>query len=526
MPTSPHNIIQIPGVGKVDISAKAMQIMPREERESFFRMLDELGNRQRRSAISDSFKHYCFEIMPGFMCPEHIEQMIIALERVESGKCKRLIIEMPPRHGKTLTGSILFPSWYLGRNPASEVIFTTYSQELANDRGRSCRALFSHEMHKLAFPKARLRSDSAAANRFQTVDGSAYFAVGVGGPITGRGGNLLIIDDPIKNREEADSESMRKKLVDWYQSTLRTRLHPGGAIIIIATRWHLDDLTGHVLEQAPDDWEVLNFPAILDAPAAKTLGKKAGEALWEERYNLSELKQIKFDVGPREWNSLYQQNPVPDDGNIILRSTCMEWQGEAPPPCNMVLASWDTAYGGMNGRGDFSAYTVWGQFMHETYPLGRDSEAVLLPSAILLGAGRGRWTFPQLKEKIIEVAEKHHVDFTVVEARANGLPVLQELRTMGLAMREYIPIGAKDARAHAINPLFEQQRVWFPYDKVWCEDVLQQLTQFPSAKYDDYVDSVTQAIKLLRLSGGISTRHDAKYVKRTGGVTGYWRGAS
>ena len=328
--------------------------------------------------------------------------------------------------------------------------------------------------------------------------------------------NCAVIDDPIKNREEADSPNERARLIAWYQSAFRTRLHPGGAIILIATRWHLADLTGYVLsENEHENWEVLEFPAILDEPASQLLGRPIGTALWPERYDLDELHQIRTSVGTREWTALYQQKPVPNGGGVIERDWLRWWGSDKPPECSTIIASWDTAYG-QTRTIDFSAVTVWGTFQHE------DIEGNSVPCAILLGARRGRWKFGDLKAQMIEIDRKFGCDFTLVESKGPGLSTIQELRSLGLPMKEYVPRGSKEHRLDTVSPFFEQGRIYIPKGKEWADDYIEQLCNFPASRYDDYVDATSQALRTIRLGGGITTTLDAEPMRRSGGVKGYW----
>jgi predicted phage terminase large subunit-like protein len=486
------------------------------EKLTLLAQIEEAARRRTVARAADDLASYCRIVMPGFEEPEHILRMIDAMERIEAGALKRLIVAMPPRMGKTQLTGILFPSWYLGRRGGRDVIFTTYAQELANDRGRAIKEIMNGDAYAGLFPGTKIRQDTSAAQRFRTTTGNNFYAVGVGGPLTGRGGHLVLVDDPIKNREEAESAALRNRLIDWYRSALRTRLAPGGAIVIVATRWHLGDLTGHVLQEASNEgWEVLEFPAVLDDRAALLLGRTPGTALWPERYPLDEMLATKKAVGAREWSALYQQKPVPDGGGIVKRDDVQEWKGSKAPECSMVVASWDTAYG-QTRDSDFSAGTMWGVFEHP------DKDGAMVKCAILLGARRGRWQFGELKAQMIQADRDHGVDFSIVEAKASGLSAVQELRTMGLPMRTYVPKGRKDDRLHAVAPLFEQHRIYAPLDKEWAQGWLNQLANFPADQNDDYVDSTSQALKMLRLGGGLSTSLDAPARKRTGGTRGYW----
>lgn len=256
------------------------------------------------------------------------------------------MVFMPPRHGKSEKASKRFPSWYLGRNPKRQIIAASYNSDLATDFGREVRNIMASPEFGDVFPGTRLRQDSRAADRMNTEQGGAYFAVGVGTATTGRGAHLGLIDDPFKDREDADSETQREKVWNWYRSTFFTRLMPGGAIILIQTRWHEDDLAGRLLNQNASEWTVLDLPAI----------NAKGEALWPEWYDIPALERIKATIGPREWSALYQQKPQPDEGTFFQRDWLKEWSDK--PKDLMVYGTSD--YAVTDGGGDYTVHRVWG----------------------------------------------------------------------------------------------------------------------------------------------------------------------
>src|SRR6266566_2467317 len=294
---------------------------------------------------------------PSFELAHHHELIVSKLEAVERGQISRLMIFLPPRHGKSLITSTIFPAWYLGRRPNRHIIFDTYGQELSDDFGRRVRNFVIDPIHQAIFPDCRFAEDSTAAHRFNTVKGGAYYAVGRGGPITGRGAHLLLIDDPIKDRDEANSETIRKSLHEWFASVAYTRLMPGGAIIIIQTRWHEDDLAGWLLrDHVSENWDVLSLPAIAEKDESF---RGEGESLWPERFPLDSLNRIRETVGGAVWASLYQQRPAAAEGSIFKRNW---WQFFAPSlaiPFSRVVQSWDTAFK-KGAENDFSVCTTWG----------------------------------------------------------------------------------------------------------------------------------------------------------------------
>ena len=450
--------------------------------------------------------------MESYLTPPHIKLLASKLEAVERGEIKRLAIFMPPRHGKSILSSEFFPAWYLGRNPKKFIICSTYGQELADDFGRKVRNQLQDPRYQELFPDVGLATDSSSMRRFNTSKGGVYYAVGAGSAITGRGAHLLLIDDPIKGREDADSDAMRSNLLNWYRSTAYTRLMPGGSVVLIQTRWHEDDLAGWVLKETEHEgWEVIEFPAIMDKRAAKLLKKKEGDALWAEAYPLTRLSDIKKTLGSREWASLYAQKPSIEEGNIMKRWWWKTWKKDKPPHCDYVLQSWDTAYTS-NKTSDYSACTTWGIFMDENN----------VANAILLGSRRDRWEFPELKRMAVELYNQHNPDLIIIEAKASGWSLVQELSRMGIPITPYNPKKQdKKSRVHSITPILESGKVWAP-DKDWAEDVIAQCASFPNSKNDDLVDSTSQA--LLRLRQGWFVQHHQDYVpqQKTGSTGSYW----
>lgn len=300
-----------------------------------------LAARKARNSLL-SFTEYT---NPIYARAQHHAQIAAALEEVERGDNDRLMIFMPPRHGKSELASKRFPAWCLGRNPRRQIIAASYNSDLADDFGRNVRNIVAEPEFGQVFPKVTLAPDSKAAGRMNTNYGGAYVAAGVGTAVTGRGADIALIDDPFKDRQEADSERRRELVWDWYRSTLYTRLMPGGSIVLIQTRWHEDDLAGRILEQEGDQWKVLELPAI----------NTDGEALWPEWYDVEALNRIKNTIGPREWSALYQQKPQPDEGTFFRREWFSEWK---VLPSLRYYGTSD--YAVTDGGGDYTVHRIWG----------------------------------------------------------------------------------------------------------------------------------------------------------------------
>jgi predicted phage terminase large subunit-like protein len=415
---------------------------------------------------------------PQFKLAKHHELIVGKLETVERGQIKRLIILLPPRYGKSLITSAIFPAWYLGRHPDHQVIFTTYAQELSDDFGRRVRNFIADLLHRAIFPNCVLSEDSAAAHRFNTTRGGAYYAVGTGGPITGRGTNLLIIDDPIKDREEANSETRRKALHDWFASVAYTRLMPNAAIVLIQTRWHEDDLAGWLLrEHASEQWDVLSLPAIAERDEGF---RREGEALWPEQFPMERLKQIRETIGGAAWASLYQQRPAAAEGAIFKRGW---WQFyREPPKCSRIVQSWDTAFK-RGAENDYSVCTTWGAADNGYY---------------LLHLWRDRVEFPDLKRAFASLAGQWNPEAILVEDRASGQSLIQELKATALPVIAVRPDSDKLARAQAVTPLVEAGKVFLPESMPSTADLIDELACFPAGRHDDIVDSLAQALNYLR----------------------------
>lgn len=440
-----------------------------------------LDMRQIFALAHEDLACYAIALWPQFELARHHSLVISELEAIEQGQQSRLIVCLPPRHGKSLITSTLFPAWYLGRHPDRQVIFASYGQELSDDFGRRVRNLLTDPLHKAIFPDCRLSEDSAAAHRFNTTRGGAYFAVGRGGPVTGRGANLLIIDDPLKDYEEASSETIRRALHDWFASVAYPRLTPGGAIVVIQTRWHEDDLAGRLLNSnCSEKWNFLDLPAIAERDEGF---RHQGEALWSERFSLLELERIRTAIGGRAFASLYQQRPTAGEGAIFKRDY---WQSYRPPLATQfsrLIQSWDTAFK-KGAENDYSVCTTWGVADNGYY---------------LLHLWRGRVDFPELKRLLTSLADQWNPQAILVEDKASGQSLIQELKHS--TALPIIPVKVdsdKLARAQAVTPLIEAGKISLPESAPWINDFIDEMAAFPNGVHDDCVDSVTQALNYLR----------------------------
>jgi len=425
---------------------------------------------------------YAAAMYSKFELPAHLRILVQVLERVERGELDRVIVAMPPRHGKSMTTSQLFPSWYLGRNPTKSIIASSYGQELASDFGRRVRNFVSDPLHRKFFRDCIISDDSDSVHRFHTTAGGAYFATGAGGPLTGRGADLLLIDDPIKSAEDARSPSFRRSLQDWYESTAYTRLEPGGAVAIVATRWHEADLIGWLLkEHAAEGWKVISLPAIGEIGEG---WRNEGDALWPEKFPLEALCRIREAIGSGAWTSLYMQRPAPEQGAIFRRDWWRSYAG--PVECHRTIFSLDCAF--KTGQAnDYSVIAVVGEAKDGYY---------------IRHVSRGRWEFPELKRQAVALAEIWKPHAVLIEDAASGQSLVQSLKAeTRLPILPVRPMGDKVSRAHAVSPLVESGRVFVPAEAPWLVDFVDEATSFPAAPHDDQVDAITQALNYLRGEG-------------------------
>ena len=483
--------------------------LPDAEKRKVFSQLEQYERIAEQEKAKTNFMEFVHKVWPSFISGRHHAKMARAFERVARGELKRLIINMPPRHTKSEFASYLLPAWFLGNYPGKKVIQTSHTAELAVGFGRKVRNLVDQESYKAVFSGVELQADSKAAGRWATNAGGDYFAIGVGGAVTGKGADLLIIDDPHSEQEAALAEinpDIYDKTYEWYTSGPRQRLQPGGAIVVVMTRWSKRDLTGQVLKSAAqrggDEWEVIEFPALLPS----------GNPLWPEFWSLKELAALKEELPNSKWQAQYQQNPTSEVSAIVKREWWQVWEKEDPPSCEFTLMAWDTAFE-KSQRADYSALTTWGVFYHP------DDTGISQANIILLNAFRERMEFPRLKQEAIDQYKEWDPDSVIIEKKASGAPLIYEMRAMGIPVQEFTPSKGNDkiSRLNAVSDLFASGRVWAPNTQ-WAEEVIDEVASFPSGEHDDYVDSVSLALMRFRKGGYLRTNLDepdeTKYFKR------------
>ena len=461
----------------------------------------------------------------------HIKVISNKLKELEEGTIKRLMVFLPPRSSKSILCSKLFPAWYIGRNPEHEILTVSHSDQLSSDFGRSVRDLITTEDYQTIFPSVTLRTDVRAAGKWKTNQGGTYYAAGVRYQIAGRGAHIAILDD-VMSEEDSYSEAGRKYVKEWYPAGLRTRIMPNGSILIINTRYHYDDLCGWLLKQQEDmseyntiPWEVIRIPAWLDDKAAELLELPVGSSYFPEWKPDEVLKidesEIKASNGSRYWNSLYMQDPTPEEGGLIKKAWLQEWEYNEPPTCQFIIQTYDTAFS-TKTTADYSVIQTWGIF--NNYEVDFDGEEEYPANLILLGNIRGRFEYPELRRMAQVLYYQHRPDVCIVEKKASGQSLIQDMRRGGLPVQEYIPDKDKVARVYAASPLLESGRVWLPTGKKWSDELIEELIRFPNAAHDDQVDALTMAIHYMKESWHLTHPDDPYYedVPRKKKVA-YWR---
>ena len=474
---------------------KALPYLNAKEKSELLADLEVRERRARLQAAQGNMLGFATAVYPGFKVGPHHRKLAKIFTDVIEGRKKRVIINIAPRMGKSEFSSYLFPAYFLGKYPEKKIIMGTHTAGLSEDFGRRIRNLIDSEEYGEIFPATVVADDQKAAGKWSTAAGGQYYAAGVGGALAGRGADLFVIDDP---HSEQDVKTNSRLAFDtawsWFQTGPLQRLMPGGAIIIIMTRWSLLDLTGRLLDyqiKNPEaiPWELVELPAILNE------GEETEKSLWPEQWSLELLKSTKASIDPRYWNAQYMQQPTAESSAVISRKHWRIWEKDDPPSCDYVIQSWDTAFE-TKTTSDYSACTTWGVFYNE--------EEGNSPQIILLDAFKDRMAFPELKT----VALRHYKEWTpdafIVEKKAAGAPLIQELRQMGIPVSEFSPSRGNDkmVRVNAVADLFTSGKVWAP-DTRWAREVIEEVAAFPVGENDDYVDTTTQALLRYRQGGFI-----------------------
>ena len=483
----------------LELLQKQIPNMSERDRQRHLTLLTQYNKEITKTKGEANFLDFIRHVYPDYKVGEHHARLAKLFEEIANGVRKRVIVNIAPRHGKSELISYLAPAWFLGKHPAKKVIMASHTADLAVNFGRRVRNLVGSEQYKDIFPDISLQADSKSASRWGTNYNGEYFAIGVGGALAGRGADLFIIDDP---HSEQDAKLGKGDVFlpawEWFQSGPLQRLMPGGAIVVVMTRWSKLDLTGQIINQMAkndevDDWEVVEFPAILE-------DKKGNERpLWPEFWSLEELKARRAALDIRYWNAQYLQNPTSEEGALIKREWWNIWEKDDPPPCEFIIMTLDAAQEA-NNRADYNALTTWGVFLNEE----TDNYAI-----ILLNAVKERLEFPELKQLCLEEYQEWEPDAFIVEKKSNGAALYQEFRRMGIPVGEFTPGKGQDkiSRVNAVSDLFSGGVVYAP-DKRWAHEVIEECNDFPSGANDDLVDSTTLALARFRQGGFIRLPND------------------
>ena len=487
---------------ELEAMAKALPHMTLQEKMELFEDLELRESRASLTAAKTNMLGFATAVYPGFKVGPHHKKLAKILTDVVEGKKKRVIINIAPRMGKSEFYSYLFTAYFLVKYPEKKIIMGTHTASLSEDFGRRVRNLLDSEEYRGVFPQTMVADDQKAAGKWSTSAGGQYYAAGVGGALAGRGADLFVIDDP---HSEQDVKSNSRLAFDtawsWFQTGPLQRLMPGGAIIVIMTRWSLLDLTGRLIDYQTKNpeaipWEIVELPAILNE------NEDDEKSLWPEQWSLEALKSTKASIDPRYWNAQYMQQPTSENSAIVSRKMWRIWEADEPPKCEYIIQSWDTAFETKNNS-DYSACTTWGIFYNE------DENDT--PQVILLDAIKDRMAFPELKVVALKQYKEWEPDAFIVEKKAAGAPLIQELRAMGIPVQEFSPSRGNDkmVRLNAVADLFSSGKVWAP-DTRWAREVIEEMAAFPVGEHDDFVDTTTQALLRFRQGGFIALDSDEK----------------
>ena len=479
----------------IDKLIKAVPGMPPEKKRRTLELIRNYQSQAIQEDGKDSFLDFVLHVYPDYKVGKHHERLAHIFEEIAAGTKKRVVVNIAPRHGKSELISYLAPAWFLGKYPHKKVIMASHTADLAVNFGRRVRNLVGSDAYKDIFPAVELQADSKSASRWGTNFNGEYFAIGVGGALAGRGADLFIIDDP---HSEQDAKQGRADVFlpawEWFQSGPIQRLMPGGAIIVVMTRWSKLDLTGQIVNHMvknndAEQWEVVDFPAILPS----------GKPLWPDFWPIEELLAKKASLDVRYWNAQYLQQPTSEEGALIKREWWQKWENDDPPLCEFIIMSLDAAQEA-NTRADYNALTTWGVFLNEetnNYNI------------ILLNAIKKRLEFPDLKKLVLEEYKDWEPDSFMVEKKSNGAALYQELRRMGVPVGEFTPGKGQDkiSRVNAVSDLFSAGIVWAPEHR-WAKEVIEECNDFPSGANDDLVDSTTLALLRFRQGGFIRLPSD------------------
>tara|TARA_R110000803_G_scaffold79357_1_gene144976 strand:+ start:569 stop:2086 length:1518 start_codon:yes stop_codon:yes gene_type:complete len=489
-------------LSKTDID-RIIKVLPPAEAADLIAMFDELDERKRVSHAQTDFLAFIAAIDGSYKFGVHLKRLGHLLMDVDLDVKERIAVSMAPRMGKSQMISIYFPAWYLGRHPDHKVIVASHTADLAVVMARKVRNLLATPEYQRIFPNTKIASDAKAAAQWNTTEGGEYFAIGVGGALAGRGAHLIIADDPLSEQDiKTGNTNSLDSTYEWFSAGLRTRLMPNGKICVLHTRWHQRDLIGRLLKDSAmneggDVYEAFEFPAILNE---NTDNEKS---IWPEQWTIESLQQTRASMHHImwQWYAQYQQDPTASEAAIIKREWIRYWPHEDPPDCDFVVQAYDTALT-TKQRSDFSVCHTWGVWHNE-----EDGST----NVILLNSTKGKYEFPELKVMAHEQYEEWRPDSVIVEAKASGQPLIDEMRRSGIFVQDFSPGKGQDkiARINAVSDMFSSGHVWFP-ETGWAARTVEEILAFPAGEHDDEVDAMTLALMRIRKGGllHLSTDHE------------------
>lgn len=495
---------------KIEALRLALPTMSMHEKVKVLSLLEEWERREDAKKARNSLLTFVKRINPAYKIGPHHKILAHKLEAAARGDLDRLATAIAPRFGKSLLLSLYFPAWFMGNFPEQKLIISSHTADLAVDFGKKVRNLLDTKEYKEIFPGVTLASDSKSAGRWDTNKGGTFFAVGVGGAVAGRGADLLIVDDPFSEQDILNGNyDVFDKVYDWYAYGARTRLMPGGRVVVLHTRWAKNDLIGQLLDESAknkdaDQWEYIEFPAILNE------GTEVEKSLWPDQWSLEALRRTRASMPTFQWQAQYQQSPTSQQGALIKKEWWRRWTKEDPPECEYIIMSLDAAQE-VNKRSDFTALTTWGVFYLDA------DDGARTAAIILLNAINKRMEFPALKDLALKEYKAWQPDCFIIEKKSNGAPLSQELRRMGIPIQDYTPSrgapgnsNTKYARVNSVADIVRSGLVWAP-DYKWAEEVIEQCNDFPSGKNDDLCDSTVMALMRFRSGGFITLPSDEEF---------------
>lgn len=487
-----------------EIIERITKSMPTKDVIELLAMLDELDQRKNITVCQMDFLAFIAELDPKYKFGTHLKRLGALLMDVEEGVKDRIAVSMAPRMGKSQMISIYYPAWYLGRHPDHKVIVASHTADLAVVMARKVRNIINTPEYQRIFPDTRIASDAKAAGQWNTTKGGEYFSIGVGGALAGRGAHLIIADDPLSEQDiKSGNTTSLDSIYEWFSAGLRTRLMPEGKICILHTRWSLRDLIGRVLKDTAlnpegDQYEAFEFPAIMYE------GTDNEKSIWPEQWTIESLQQTRASMSHVmwQWYAQYQQNPTAAEAAIVKRQWIQWWKEDTPPEIEFIIQSFDTALT-TNDRSDYTVCQTWGIF--------KDIKGV--DNLILLNKVKGKYEFPELKRMALEQYKEWEPDSVIVEAKASGQPLIDEMRRSGLFVQDYIPGKGQDkiARMNSVSDMYASGQVWFPETR-WASETVEEILAFPAGEHDDEVDTMTLALIRARKGGMIRLTSDSDHL--------------